>query len=163
MERDPMKSIKAFGVAVLWGIGLMMGWSCQSTPQPPLSFINSVSANPTLYATGIGLLQEKSPVARLQGIQAAKKDAARQLETQMLGLQIDTGTFLRTKAEKNPKFMEKIRAYAKNAEILETRMEKDRMTVKTRLVLGDDFKATMGLLPPKTQTPSSSQPASGGF
>ena len=146
---------------VLWGLFLSLAWSCQSTPSPALSLSDSHWADRTLHATGIGSLEGQAAVARLQGLQEAKQSATHQLVDQILALQTDRGESLLKKAKKNRLFMEKIAAYAKNAEIVSTRMEEARILVEMRLVLGDDFKAVLGLMPLKSQQPV--QPSPGGF
>jgi hypothetical protein len=121
----------------LWGALL----SCQSAPE---EVSRSGWADVTLTATGVGPIKEWSPSERVRGIQQAKIDAGRKLEEQILALITDSGKPFSEKM--NADEMKRLSAYVRGAEVVAIYNRPEGVEIQARLLLGDPFKAALGLL-----------------
>jgi hypothetical protein len=127
--------------------------SCQSRPEPlPRGDFTRV----TLYATGFGVIKTWTGEERIRGIQQAKADVAQKLEEQILALKTDNGTVFREKVMQE-NAMKKVSAYVRGAEIIAIENNKEGVAISSRLVLGDPFKAALGLLRRKDLSPHQGQ------
>ena len=118
--------------------------SCQTAPENR----RTDWADVTVTAIGIGSMGEGSPAERMQAVQQAKQDAMRQLEEKVLHLQTESGKPL-TEQIKTEDRKQKVKAFVRGASIVSMENTDAGVQIETRLFLGDHFKATLGLLPPK--------------
>jgi len=126
---------------LLWGL-----LSCQTDPAPTS---RKDWADMTFYATGVGFVGgDRSPSERIRAIQAAKRDAARQLEEKILMHRTDSGKTLSEQVQKEEQ-RKKLSAFVRGAEVTSVEYQADGVHVHTRLSLGNHLKATLGLLPLK--------------
>jgi hypothetical protein len=99
----------------------------------------------TLTAVGFSPIQTWSPEERLRAVQLAKMDAAHQLQEKILKLSTDSGKPFSETVHKENK-MNQLSAYVRGAEVTSILNNREGVEIHVRLVLGDPFKAAMGLL-----------------
>lgn len=110
-------------------------------------------ADTPFYATGVGYVREWTFQERVRAIEAAKQDAARQLEEKIWAHRIDSDQTL-AKPVQEGDAIKKVSAFVRGAELLSIENKADGVYIHTRLFLGNHLKAIMGLLPPKEMRPS---------
>ncbi|MFY9270963.1 MAG: hypothetical protein WAO55_14565 [Candidatus Manganitrophaceae bacterium] len=118
--------------------------SCESTPS---SIPHADWADVTLQAVGVGEIPMGGSTAdRIQAIQHAKVDAYSKLESQVMMLETDSKKKVSELAAKDRELEKKIASFVKGAKIVQTDVKENGVEVIVRLFLGENFKATLGLL-----------------
>lgn len=122
-------------------------FSCESGPE---SGPQSDWADITLNAMGSAPIEGTGSVSeRVEAIQRAKMDAYMKLQSQIMMLRTESKKPISELAAEDEQISKKISAFIRGAKIVRTENNNNGVEISTELFLGDDFKATLGLIKKK--------------